>query len=199
MRSPVAKNPNPASCHRNLKGRDRRVHPAGIPLGRLRQQSDPAYIPQEVGGNPRWRAAIPARRRSKRPAHGENPRPFPASPATPRPSCHAGGRGFESRRSRKRPANRLVLLRVKTQETAGCSSSRAHPAPGIAGQSRLHPLIPARGMTSQLAGRLGAAACRPSRFPAVASNVQRPSACLPRRFRAGLSVGTTSSAPATSP
>jgi hypothetical protein len=75
--------------------------------------------------------------------------------------CWAGGRGFESRRSRKFSANRHLLLPTQTQTTAGFLSSRAHPAPERAGQSRLQPLIPARRMTGQLAGRLPVDAMRP--------------------------------------
>src|SRR5207245_4548586 len=40
------------------------------------------------------------------------------------PACHAGGRGFESRRSRKKPANQHLLSSSSTQATAGFS----HPA-----------------------------------------------------------------------
>ncbi len=50
-------------------------------------------------------------------------------------ACHAGGRGFESRRSRKFPANRYLLLSRQAQTTAGFFPSRRHPAPEIAGQT----------------------------------------------------------------
>jgi hypothetical protein len=43
-------------------------------------------------------------------------------------ACHAGGRGFESRRSRKNPAKQHLALLVSAQSTAGCFSSRANPA-----------------------------------------------------------------------
>ncbi len=40
-------------------------------------------------------------------------------------ACHAGGRGFESRRSRKVPANRQLLLPARARTTAGLP---IHPA-----------------------------------------------------------------------
>jgi hypothetical protein len=60
----------------------------------------PALIPHEAAGSSRKRPPIPATPVSKRPALSANPRLSPLSPEAPRPACHAGGRGFESRRSR---------------------------------------------------------------------------------------------------
>jgi hypothetical protein len=50
--------------------------------------------------------------------------------ATAEVACHAGGRGFESRRSRrKHPANWHLSLPILTQSTAGFrTGQRAHPA-----------------------------------------------------------------------
>jgi hypothetical protein len=79
----------------------------------------PAPIPQEVAGSSRLYPTIPATRVSKDPAHGGNPRTSPPRPEAVRPACHAGGRGFESRRSRrKHPANQAVLLLAQAQPTA---------------------------------------------------------------------------------
>jgi hypothetical protein len=113
----------------------------------------PAFIPPEVAGSFRRRPVIPASQVAKNPAHGGNPRPLPISPEPPRPACHAGGRGFESRRSRKVPANRHLFLSPLAQTSVGFFSCRAHPAPEIAGQSRLQPPIPARWTTGHIAGR----------------------------------------------
>jgi hypothetical protein len=60
----------------------------------------PALIPHEPPGDPFQHPRIPATRRPQRPA----PHAIPADSRSGRkrhdPACHAGGRGFESRRSR---------------------------------------------------------------------------------------------------
>ena len=79
-----------------------------------RQRSITALIPQEVAGGSRRHPRIPATPGAERPAHAMNPRRSPPSPQTPRPACHAGGRGFESRRSCRKPANRHFVLSIET-------------------------------------------------------------------------------------
>ncbi len=74
--------------------------PARVPMVTTRATMHPALIPHEVPAGSRQRPAIPAKLEAKRPALAGNPRLSPPSPAAPRPVCHAGGRGFESRRSR---------------------------------------------------------------------------------------------------
>jgi hypothetical protein len=102
--------------------REGRGRSASHPPNRLQgsQQTHPADIPPEVVGSSRRSPAIPANHRDRSPAHGGNPRLSPSSPELPRPACHAGGRGFESRRSRRKyPANRHLLLPALAQSTAG--------------------------------------------------------------------------------
>jgi hypothetical protein len=61
-------------------------------------------------------------------------------------------------------------LPVEAETTAGLISSRAHPAPEIAAQSRLKPVIPAEKTTGHIAGRPPEAGCRCCVFAVVSSN-----------------------------
>jgi hypothetical protein len=65
---------------------------------------------------------------AKRPANGVIRSVASPGGVVSDPACHAGGRGFESRRSRKRPANWRVVLAVEAQTTAGFHRSRPRPA-----------------------------------------------------------------------
>jgi hypothetical protein len=77
-----------------------RAVPETIPASPTQTTFHPAHIPREVAGSSRRCPVIPASQVAKSPAHPGNPRPLPLTPEPPRPACHAGGRGFESRRSR---------------------------------------------------------------------------------------------------
>jgi hypothetical protein len=79
------------------------------------------------------------------------------------PACHAGGRGS----SPVAPVNPLqsgIFWVGFGANDRRLFSSRAHPAPEIAGQSRLEPLIPAGQMTGHIAGRPPTAGRRMSHF-----------------------------------
>jgi hypothetical protein len=81
-----------------------------------------------------------ASQQPKRPAHGQDPRLFPHGTEPAGPACHAGGRGFESRRSR---------FEKCLQTGAACCQFSAQPAIGphifhtarqaVAGGSRRQP------------------------------------------------------------
>src|SRR5262249_18214601 len=111
---------------------------SGLTLHRLRPPSflprrgkpGAAQIPHEGTGSHRPRPVIPAGGGAERPALAGNPRRSPAIPQAPRPACHAGGRGFESRHSRsENPGGNPAL-----------ATWVARPPPDHAG-GRLHELL----------------------------------------------------------
>ena len=75
-------------------------HPSTAPMLSATATTYPTHIPQESAGRSRRRPMFPASHGGESPADVANPRPLPLRPEPPRPACHAGGRGFESRRSR---------------------------------------------------------------------------------------------------
>ena len=81
--------------------RRRQRHPRLSGAFSTRTTPHPALIPHDVAGSSRPRPPIPATPGSENPALAGNPRLSPARQEAPRPARHAGGRGFESRRSRK--------------------------------------------------------------------------------------------------
>ena len=84
----------------------------------------PADIPQEDAGSSRPPPPIPASPRLERPALPGDPRLSPLSPEPPRPACHAGGRGFESRRSRFDEASARPRARPSSRATTGIAISK---------------------------------------------------------------------------
>jgi hypothetical protein len=118
-------------------------------------------IPRRAGGSGSSHRypAIRAQSRTKRPDLSANPRLNPISPGLVSPACHAGGRGFESRRSRKVPAN-PVLLSKKAQTTAGFFGPAHIPHRKIHADSRPEPVIPAPCRAGQIAGGRLAARCK---------------------------------------
>jgi hypothetical protein len=110
------------------RGGRRGRHPAHTRPFSTRTTPHPAIIPHEPAGSSRKSPAIPATARAKRPAHRGNPRLFPLRPQAPRPACHAGGRGFESRRSRKNPCKTACFCCHARAIDRRLPRSRIHPA-----------------------------------------------------------------------
>ena len=113
-----------------------RPNPAHIPaLFATWATTHPALIPHEALGNPRPHPANSRIDRAQSPAYAANPRLFPLSPELSRPACHAEGRGFESRRSRKIAANWHLVSPMRTGTTASFSSGgRRRCQPHVNGQ-----------------------------------------------------------------
>jgi hypothetical protein len=89
------------------------------------------------------RARQTRKSRVERPAHAANPRLFPLSPQAPRPACHAGGRGFESRRSRISCTNALRIGMFCCLSRRGRPSVFIYPAYIPHGNRRRKPPIAA--------------------------------------------------------
>ncbi len=77
----------------------------------------------------------------------------PRLEATRPPACHAGGCGFESRRSHKVPANRDLCCRPGPERPPASRHPALIPHRKLAGQRRLEPQIPGGQMTGQVTGR----------------------------------------------
>jgi hypothetical protein len=135
---------------------------------RLRQRAHPADIPQELAGSSRPGPVIPASSWPKRPALAGNPRLFPASPEPPRPACHAGGRGFESRRSRlsKCLQRRTCCCLLRQWAHEPDSKQAALPRSLL----RIGRHFAHRGYGASRASRSGA--CRDNKRPPVSASVQ---------------------------
>ena len=112
----------------------------------------PAQIPHEGVGSSRPHPLIPATPRSQSPAHAGNPRQSPLNQQAPRPACHAGGRGFESRRSRKSTCKSASFVAARPPAFL---AFRVDPARESAGNPRREPVVAAnpRKRTTGPAGR----------------------------------------------
>jgi len=140
----------------------------------------PAQIPQEVAGGSRLRPLVPARPQPKGllvreiPAYSRSAPRQQDRPVTPEV---AGS-------SPVAPVNSLqisyLLLPRQAQTTAGFFTSRRHPAPEIAGQTRLEQRIPAGRTTGHTAGRPPRAISMHRAFAGCSSVGLWPPASVPR-------------------
>ena len=104
-------------------------HPAAFAM---EATSYPALIPHEGAGTSRPYPLIAATRRAECPARAANPRLSPLNPEASCPACHAGGRGFESRRSRPSSAKALQI------NMFCCLQSRGRPPVSISSRAQGH-------------------------------------------------------------
>jgi hypothetical protein len=81
----------------------------------VRQPPDYTRTTHALPGGSRSQPVTAVSAQYEMPALADNSRLKPAVSVEPVPACHAGGRGFESRRSRKRPANWHDSLSNQTQ------------------------------------------------------------------------------------
>ncbi len=97
-----------ADCHAQRHRIGNNTLAQCIPL--LRSPIRQCRIPRSSRTRPPEPPASTRESPQRRGARSCSCRKSPLSPEAPRPACHAGGRGFESRRSRKVPANPYLLL-----------------------------------------------------------------------------------------
>jgi hypothetical protein len=114
------------------------VTPQGSRLFSDMTMAHPASIPQKMPGSSRRSPAIPASQLTHSPALAANPRTVPANPKPARPACHAGGRGFESRRSRRNTCKSASFL---TTRPPAIRASRTDPARGSTANPRPEPVV----------------------------------------------------------
>ena len=104
------------ACDRRSLARPARIPVVGI-LDNTPSRADTAGGRRKLPPGPGY----PRKARVERTCSRDNPRPLPLSPEVPRPACHAGGRGFESRRSRSQSS-----CKSAPWQRLGQSSSTSH-------------------------------------------------------------------------
>ncbi len=107
---------------------------AQIPSFAVEATKHPALVPQEGTGSSRLHPRIHATSGLENPALARESPPTPARPEVPRPACHAGGCGFESRRCRVSKCLQKGTLCCRLRRTfsprgpnVGCDESPTEP------------------------------------------------------------------------